>query len=474
MNVLTRLPKLLAAIVLLWPAAAGAADLSVWPLTPYQVRVVLAVAHDAPLTPRLEASLSAALTARIEAVIGPPWDLTVAAPPAALRRDMLHDLATMDEKRIPIPSPEPDKIMLVAVTAVPGGLKVTARDFDVHARALGYPVTRQVWQIGSLCDASLDALLTAFAPLARIDRIEKEGKDGIAVLRVKAAALPLRDPHLTFVRLGDVYRPMVRYSNRDNKFIKSTQAQWSLCVVEKIAPEEVRSRVYTGMRSEIPTRGKGRAESLAIRVQSPGGATQLVLQSRVEPKKPLAGCDVYAYPPANKEAVALVGKTDRQGHLLVPALPGTVMRVLLIKDGSALLGKLPIVPGLEHQLLAPVPNDDQRLAAEGFISGLQEELLDLVAREKILGVMVQTNIEKKRFDEATGLIDELRRLPTAQQFHMRLAAEQERLATNDVSMQKKIDQLMGDTKQLVDKWLDPQTIDDLDHELRDAKANEAK
>ena len=79
------------------------------------------------------------------------------------------------------------------------------------------------------------------------------------------------------------------------------------------------------------------------------------------------------------------------------------MRVLLIKDGSALLGKLPVVPGLERQLLAPVPNDDQRLAAEGFINGLQEELLDLVAHEKILAVMIQTRIEKKRFDEATDL-----------------------------------------------------------------------
>ena len=150
MNVLTKLPKFLAAIVLLWPAVAGAADLSVWPLTPYQVRVLVAVAHEAPLTPRLEASLSDDLSARIEAVVGPPWNVTVAAPPPALRRDMLHGLDALQDKNIPIPSPEPDKILLLAVTVVPGGLTVTARDFDVHARVLGYPVTRPVWQIGSL------------------------------------------------------------------------------------------------------------------------------------------------------------------------------------------------------------------------------------------------------------------------------------------------------------------------------------
>ncbi len=477
MNVLTRLPKFLAAIVLLWPAVAGAADLSVWPLTPYQVRVLVAVDHTAPLTPRLEASLLNDLSARIEAVVGPPWNVTVAAPPPPLRREMLYNIDALQADKIPIPSPEPDKIMLIAVTAVPGGLKVTARDFDAHARVLGYPVSRPVWQIGSLCDASMDALLTAFAPIARIDRMETEGKDKkelIAVLRVKAAALPLRDPNLKLLQPGDVFRPLVRYNNRDSKFIKATQAQWSLCVVEKIAPEEVRSHVHTGMRSEMPTKGKGRAESLALRVYSPGGSTVVVLQSRVEPKKPLVGCDVYAYPPDKREAVALIGKTDRQGRLVVPSLQGTLMRVLLIKNGTALLGKLPIVPGLERQFTAPIRNDDQRLAAEGFINGLQEELLDLVARERIFIAMAKNRIENKQFDKAAELIDELRRLPTAQQFHLRLEAEKERLATNDPSVQKQIDALMGDTRQLIDKYLDPQVIEDLDHDFREAKTGGEK
>ncbi len=62
----------------------------------------------------------------------------------------------------------------------------------------------------------------------------------------------------------------------------------------------------------MPTKGKGRAESLALRVQSPGGSTKVLLQSRVEPKKPLAGCDIYAYPPDKRDAVMLIGQTDRR------------------------------------------------------------------------------------------------------------------------------------------------------------------
>lgn len=469
MNVLRRLPKYLVAIFLLGPALAQAADQSVWPLTPYRVTVYLTVAPEAPLTPRLEASLLADLTARIEAVVGAPWNLTVSQPPAALRRAMLFDMKSLQADQIPFVSPEPDKILLVAVTTIPGGLAVTARDFDVRTRTLNTAVTRPVWQVGMLCDAALDTLLKAFSPLARIERIEREGKDGIAILRVRATGLPTRDKNLTLLQVGDVYRPVVRYNNRDNKFLRSTHARWSLCVIEKVSPDDVRSRVHTGMKSEMPAKGRGRAESLALRVISPGGSTTVVLRSRSEPKMPLAGCDIYGYPPSKKDAVKLIGQTDRQGRLVVSSNNDELMRVLLVKNGSALLAKLPIVPGLEPQLSADLLNDDQRLEAEGFITGLQEEVFDLVARQKIFASRIRARIVAKDFDKAAELITDLRRLPTPQQFIMRIARAQEKLATTDPTVQKKLKMLFGDTRKLIDKHLDLHLIEDLDRELREAR-----
>jgi len=83
--------------------------------------------------------------------------------------------------------------------------------------------------------------------------------------------------------------------------------------------------------------------------------------------------------------------------------------------------------------------------------------------------MIKSRVETKQFDKAAALVDDLRRLPTAQQFNIRLTREQERLATKDPAIQKKIDMLMGDTRQLVDKWLDPHIIEDVDRDLREAK-----
>ena len=325
---------------------------------------------------------------------------------------MLYDFGGMLAKQIEIPSTEPDKILLVAVGVVPGGLTASARDFDVRTRTLSAAVTRPVWQIGSLGDAALDALLAAYAPLARIESVEKD----VAVLRVKSGGLPLRDPNLKLLCKDDVLRPIVRHNDRDNKFRDAVPAHWSLCSVDKIEPDMVKCLVFTGMRGEMATRGRGRAELLALKVISPGGGTTVLLESAAKPQSPLAGYDLYAYPPNDKKAAVLLGQTNRQGRLVVSPGGGSMMRVLLVKNGMRLLAKLPIVPGLEPLLTANIPNDDQRLAAEGFINGFREELIDLVARQKILARQIRTCIEKKDFEQASKYITDLRQLPTPQQF----------------------------------------------------------
>ena len=141
------------------------------------------------------------------------------------------------------------------------------------------------------------------------------------------------------------------------------------------------------------------------------------------------------------------------------------MRVLLVKNGTALLAKLPVVPGLERQVTADIPNDDQRLGAEGFTTGLQEEVFDVVARQKIFVAQIRAASTRSNLRKRPSWLDELRRLPTAQQFNLRLAREQESLATSDPTVQKRIDILLGDTRQSIDKYLDPQILDDVDRDL---------
>jgi hypothetical protein len=435
---------------------------------PYQVQVYLAVAPGPVPGPRLEEALRVKLAERIESVIGPAWNVTLSPPPSALGEAMLHGLAELPAKRVPLPATDLDKILLVAVTAVPGGMQVTARDFDVRTRTLSAAVVRPVYQAATLCDAALDALVSAFAPLARMDRWERD----VVYLRAKASALPLGDRRLALFREGDILRPIVRENERDGRFRRATPAQWSYCVVEKVSPEELKCAVHTGMKKELPIRGRGRIEPLVLRVVPTAGSTLLTLQSIAEPKKPLGGYDVYAYPAGKKEPITRIGRTDRQGRLLIP--PADVpLEILSIRSGSAAIARLPIVPGLEPALTAPISNDDQRLGAEGFINGLQQELVDVFVRRKIFMMRVRAAIDAKQFDVATDLFDKLRQLPTGEQFNTRVEREQQRLASAEDSVRnKKIETLFNETRKVIEKQLDPREVEELEQDLHNAESGE--
>jgi hypothetical protein len=482
----TRLLKCCAAIALIWSASAASsdgADRSVWPVTPYQVQVYVALAPQPPLTARLEATLIDDLGLRIDATVGSPWNAKVSAAPAPLRRQMLHGIDSLTAGQLPLTSPEPDKILLISVTAADGCMTVSACDFDVRTRTLSPPVSRPVWQTGVLCDAALDAMLTAFAPLARIESVSKDGKELVAVMRVKASGLPPRDPRLTFLHRGDVFRPIVRINDRGGVFRSSAPARWSLCAVEQISPEEVRCSVYSGLRGEMAVRGRGRNESLALRVVPPEGdaATVLTLRSRTDPKKPLAGYDVYAYPAEKKDqrdkgpkdAATLLGQTDRRGCITV--LPDkSPIRMLLVKDGDELLARLPMSPGLERHQTAEIADDDLRLEAEGFYRDVQEEFFDQIAREKILMQRIRAKIESKDFDKASELLIELRRLPADEDFLPRIDRDREKFAVKDAAVQKKVNAIADNARQLIGKNIKPDSIRDLEQELREAKEHEEK
>ena len=119
-------------------------------------------------------------------------------------------------------------------------------------------------------------------------------------------------------------------------------------------------------------------------------------------------------------------------------------------------------------MTAEIANDDQRLAAEGFIIGLQGELVDAVTRREILMARIRARIEAQEGDEARALLDELRRLPKKSQFAVRLAREKERLASNDPVIQRKIDALVSDTRQLIEKHLETRNAEELERQLRGA------
>lgn len=469
---------------------------TVWELTPYRIQVMLAVGHAPELTPDFRAELTQALYGRVDALIGAFWDVRVSEPGAALRYAMVRDVETVTvelveaelsnkeatapaegassaeapsaEATSPAGAPfhldELDKVILLVIVPGPAGYRVVARELDVRTRQWNTPVSVAVWHDGKLRDAAFAAMRRAFAPLAQVVGVEESD----VTLRLRAAGFPLRDETIVMVRPGDLFRPVIRHNDRYGKLKGVLPIEWTFLTVEEVAPAGLACKLHTGLRSPLSGRRRGRYEQLALAVASPGKPTRLTLRSRTKPRDPLVGYDVYSHPPDSTKT-DLVGRTDRLGSVLVPPADHP-LRVLLVRNGSEFLARLPLVPGIEAEVVADVRNDDQRLEAEGFIRGLQEELIDLVTRREVLMAQYQARFEEKKYDEAEKLIRQLRALETRDDFALHLAQQQKKVFSADKLSQAKIDQMFSKTRKLVTTYLDPAILDQLDRQLREARA----
>ena len=243
----------------------------------------------------------------------------------------MTDIDRLASEDLPETSLKFDKVMLVAVGAGPTGYEVRARDYDVRACVFGTVVHLPVWQPAKLRDTAFHAMLDAFAPLALVVGSEKK----TVTLRLRAGGLPVRDPSLVQVRPGDVFQPLIRYTDRDGKVRKVLPIPWTVFVVQQFTPKVFECEVYSAIFSPLSGRRRGRVEQLALAVRLAGDTSRLVLKTRAEPKHVLAGYDVYVHPP-DSTATTLLGRTDLQGSIRVSAAGKHPVRVLLVTNGGAL------------------------------------------------------------------------------------------------------------------------------------------
>ena len=459
-------------------AVAPAVGQSVWELTPYRIELLVAFEPAPELTPRLQAGLIADLADRAETLVGAAWNLTAAPAPPELQPALSRAIESVTLDALPQELLGSDKVMLLAVSTTADGCRVTARELDVATRLFSAPVSRPVRQLGKLRDAALEAIFQAFAPLALVESVDQQQ----VALRLKAASLPLRDRQLMPIEPGDVFLPVIRYHDRQGNLRKDRQGNvippkpipWTFCTVRQVTPTQLDCRLQTGLRSPLSGRRRGRARQLALAVVPPGRPSSLVLRSRDESKRPLAGYEVLARPPnsetASSSSAVPLGRTDRQGRITVP--PGeSPLRVLLVRSGSELLARLPMVPGLQTEYTAEVADDDRRLEAEGSVSGLRERLVDLITRREVLFARTRARIKAGKLDEAEKLIEQLQRLQKSEYELGRILALKRRgTRADDPHVQRKIDALFDDTRKLLQKYLAPRLLERLREDLRAARA----
>ena len=455
----------LLAVAMMLGAIAPAAAQSVWELTPYRIRVVVAAGYSPELTPRLMADLGADLVFRADGLVGAAWDLTVDEAQPELARGILDDPRAITLESIPKDLLDFDKVMLLAILPRHSEYEIVARELDVRTRTFGTSIELLATQTRVLQETTFRAVLGAFAPLAEI--VPPEEKETEILLRLRASGFPSRDEAYSPVVPGSLFQPIIRYDDRQGKPKRIMVTPWTLLRVREVSEKGLTCETHSGIRSPLGGRRRGRVSQLALAVIDPKKPSRLVLKSRSDPDRVLVGYDVYAQAPGSK-ATELIGRTDYRGSVSIGPSE-LVLRTLYIKHGGALLARLPMVPGVSSQLEVRIADDDLRLEAEGFITGVQQELVDTVSRRAMLYARAKSRLEAGQLDEADSLIHELHVLGDPDKLAVLLDKEKKRTFSKDAAMQRKIEIMFDDTRKLLFEYIDPKQADELDEQLRKAR-----
>jgi hypothetical protein len=202
--------------------------------------------------------------------------------------------------------------------------------------------------------------------------------------------------------------------------------------------------------------------------------TTLTLVARDDENKRLAGYEVISRRPGapKEEPSENLGLTDWQGQIQIPPSQHGI-RIIYVQRGTRPLIKLPLIPGLYENVTAEVPNDDTRLYAEGIISGMETEILELVMQRQIYEVQIATSMTDLKFDEADELLEKYQNLPSPQDIKNRLADEEVRLKsqTTDQREQEYITTMFSTLRQILNTKVSQSKETELRQQLQLARQN---
>jgi len=436
-----------------------------WELSPYRVHMALAVDSSARPQPALAAELAGSLTERVDAVIGPLWQLELQfAEDAAARRQCFEPQAIPAEQ-LPADLAAFDKLMWLGVRATPTGYELRCREYDAYTQRWGSVHHRTVQQRAYLDEAAFGIVKTTFAPLAAIRPIADN--DAQVELIFKGSGLPRLAGNDPFIAPGDAYQPLFRRTDRQGNLLAGGVFPVSWTFLTTAAPKDNvwRADVYTGLRRAFGIQ-RGRTEQVAIALRNPPGPAKVRFHARADKQQGLAGYEVFRQ--ARDGSTALVGVTDRDGTITVP--PGDEpVHMLLLRSEGQLLAKAPAPNGAGETLEAPIADNLSRLRAQAEAQVLREELVDVVARRAIMMGRVRALLKENRIEEARDLMTELDSLPSTSVFSRTIDSALKRVPPNDdPSVQRAIDKMFSSTREMLLKFLTSRPIVDLHNEVNAA------
>ncbi len=458
-----------------WHSVSDAASVDrYWELSPYRVQVEVSLQTSALVKQRLQAELPHFLRRRASIAMGPLWRLTVEpAPLGAARRADPKRLGRKTEEQLAETRRRFDKAFLLVVREGPLGMVVSAQEYDCLLETWGPIVTGESSDLRSLYELCFSRLTRAFTPMAQFSVIRETPNQ--VELRFRGSALPLVSHQAKGGNLGQIFRPVLRRTNREGQPVEGgiQPVAWTYLRVDPVksmpTSKPTTATIHSHTARPFGLRRRGRVDQLATLVRAGQEETHLRLHARDQKDIPLGGFLVYQRNVGQKEP-KLIGKTNRNGVVTIPR-GETSIQIVLVQSSGQWIAKIPVVPGSDRRVEAPLLDDRKRLEAEAKLTAIREELIDIVARRNILAARTRIKIKQHDLEGARALVKTLERLPTASEFEQRRIRKQERLIqSKDRRVQARIEKLFSETRAVLAEFLTPGLVQELKGEIATATA----
>jgi len=441
-----------------------------WNYHPYSVKVWLFVDQSPRWSPAALTQLCDSLERQMRTLEPSAW--TVSAEAAPMQWQQSLGKPTLEKSDLTAELYEAmdglDKLFLVRINDNLSDISLAINEVDVNGWSLGPLYQSRVMDSRSLSYSLVDAMAGSFRPIALIDHTAGD----LAFLKIRAHDLMYRAVETApeqfemvadkaspcWLEKGEVFEPILRRSNRQKKYaLKDIENLDVTLLVQQDSNvgQDVTCKIVSAnsTATALGRRSGKRTQRLGIAIRAPEGTSKLKLitkrgTSRLDLQEfSLSGYEIYSrsiY--GNRDSMEYLGKTDWTGTIEIA--PGSErVRLLLVQSGERSLARLPIMPGYKPQMQILLPDDEARITAEGVVSGLRIELLDLVVRRKVLIERAKISLEGNDLKSADQFYTLYSDLMNLNQWNDYLATIQRRLATNDRRQQTKIDKMFVELRE---------------------------
>ena len=361
-----------------------------------------------------------------------------------------------------------DKIYIVRLQTQTSPMSVQVTELDTLMRHFGSVMSMNVASQGFMPQVIGAAVRQAFSPVVRIDEAGQKSATGL----VRASGLALDKKSPARVQVGDVLLPLVRKDDRNGKPMTIGPLDFAYLITTEVEGNKAKMNFHAGRMGGLQGRKNNRTHRMGVIVRPRLEETTLRLHAKGDANQPLIGYEIYDKELEGK-SMTFVGRTGWDGTMTVDKTDSP-LRLLYVKNGGAVLARLPIVPGHHPMAVADLAGDDMRLQAEAYIRGVQNVIIDLIAVRELFKARIMMRLKKGELKDAEELLELLRNEPSNERIANDMGKKQTdflKAIGRNANQQAKVDNMFSTTRKLLSKHINPKLLNELEDAMILAKKN---